>query len=29
MGWKVRRFWVDELARDMEACFDIIQRDLS
>lgn len=29
MGWKVRRFWVDELARDMEACLDIIQRDLS
>jgi len=29
MGWKVRRFWVDELARDMEACLDIIERDLS
>ena len=29
MGWKVRRFWVDELARNMEACLDIIQRDLS
>lgn len=29
MGWKVRRFWVDELARDMETCLDIIERDLS
>ncbi len=29
MGWRVRRFWVDELARDMEACLDHIERDLS
>jgi len=29
MGWRVRRFWVDELARDMEACLDLIERDLS
>jgi very-short-patch-repair endonuclease len=28
-GWKVRRFWVDELARDMEACIDIVERDLA
>lgn len=28
LGWKVRRFWVDELARDMEGCLDIIERDL-
>lgn len=28
LGWKVRRFWVDELAKDMEACLDIIERDL-
>jgi very-short-patch-repair endonuclease len=27
-GWKVRRFWVDELAADMEGCLDIIERDL-
>lgn len=27
-GWKVRRFWVDELARDMEGCLDIVERDL-
>ena len=29
MGWKVRRFWVDELAKDMESCLDIIEKDLS
>ncbi|MEM5493180.1 AAA domain-containing protein [Hoeflea sp. AS16] len=29
MGWRVRRFWVDELAMDMEGCLDIIERDLS
>lgn len=29
MGWRVRRFWVDELSRDMEGCLDIIERDLS
>lgn len=28
LGWKVRRFWVDELARDMEGCLDIVKRDL-
>lgn len=28
-GWKVRRFWVDELAKDMEACLDIVERDLA
>ena len=27
-GWKVVRFWVDELARDMEACLDRIEREL-
>lgn len=29
LGWRVRRFWVDELARDLEGCLDIIERDLS
>jgi very-short-patch-repair endonuclease len=29
MGWRVRRFWVDELSKDMEACLDIVERDLS
>jgi len=29
LGWKVRRFWVDELKQDMERCIDIIKRDLS
>lgn len=29
MGWKIRRFWVDELAKDMEGCLDLIQQDLS
>lgn len=27
-GWKVRRFWVDELSADMEGCLDIVERDL-
>jgi very-short-patch-repair endonuclease len=27
-GWKVRRFWVHELAADMEKCVDIVERDL-
>lgn len=27
-GWTVRRFWVHELADDMEKCLDIIGRDL-
>ena len=29
LGWKVRRFWVDELDNDLEACLDLIERDLS
>lgn len=29
MGWKVRRFWVDELAKDMEGCIDLVKQDLS
>ena len=29
LGWKVRRFWVDELDKDMERCLDIIERDLA
>lgn len=29
MGWKVRRFWVDELAKDMEGCLDLVERDLA
>ena len=29
LGWRVRRFWVDELARDMEGCIDIVERDLA
>ena len=28
LGWKVRRFWVHELANDMEKCLDVIERDL-
>lgn len=28
LGWKVRRFWVDELAKNMENCIDIIKQDL-
>lgn len=28
-GWRVRRFWVDELESDMEACLDLVERDLS
>jgi very-short-patch-repair endonuclease len=27
-GWKVRRFWVYELAQDMEGCLDRVERDL-
>jgi len=27
-GWKVVRFWVDELKRDMEGCLDRIEREL-
>ena len=29
LGWRVRRFWVDELSKDMETCLDLIERDLS
>lgn len=29
LGWKVRRFWVDELKQDMEGCLDLVERDLS
>lgn len=29
LGWRVRRFWVDELARDMEGCIDRVEQDLS
>ncbi len=29
LGWRVRRFWVDQLADDMEECLDIIERDLA
>ena len=28
MGWGVRRFWVDELNKDMEGCLDLVERDL-
>jgi very-short-patch-repair endonuclease len=27
-GWKVRRFWVWELQKDMEGCIDLVERDL-
>lgn len=29
LGWRVRRFWVDELSRDMERCLDRVEQDLS
>lgn len=29
LGWRVRRFWVDELASNMEGCLDLVERDLS
>jgi very-short-patch-repair endonuclease len=29
LGWRVRRFWVDELSRDLEGCLDLVERDLS
>lgn len=29
LGWKVRRFWVDELKQNMEHCLDLVQQDLS
>lgn len=28
LGWKVRRFWVDELKQDMEGCLDLVEQDL-
>lgn len=28
LGWKVRRFWVDEIKKDMEGCIDLIESDL-
>lgn len=28
LGWKVRRFWVDEMDRDIEVCLDLVERDL-
>ncbi len=28
-GWKIQRFWVDELKQDMEACLDLVERELS
>ncbi len=28
-GWKVRRFWVHQLERDMNACLDIVMKDLT
>jgi very-short-patch-repair endonuclease len=28
-GWTVRRFWVHELAEDMNTCLDLIERDLN
>lgn len=29
LGWRVRRFWVDELSKDLEACLDRVEQDLS
>lgn len=28
LGWRVRRFWVDELHQDLEGCLEQIERDL-
>jgi len=28
LGWRIRRFWVDEIAEDMEKCIDLVERDL-
>ena len=28
LGWRVRRFWVDELKQDMEGCLDLVEQDL-
>ncbi len=27
-GWRIRRFWVHELAADLEKCIDLVERDL-
>ncbi|MDC3324342.1 AAA domain-containing protein [Planktomarina temperata] len=29
LGWKVMRFWVDELDKDMERCVDLIEQSLT
>ena len=29
LGWRVRRFWVDELSRNLEECLDLVERDLA
>ena len=29
MGWRVQRFWVDELNKDMEKCIGIIKQKLT
>ena len=29
LGWKVCRFWVDDLHRDLEGCLDHVERELS
>jgi very-short-patch-repair endonuclease len=29
LGWQVRRFWVDELTKNMEGCLELVERDLS
>lgn len=29
LGWKVIRFWVDELDKDMERCIDLIEQELT
>ena len=28
LGWRVRRFWVDELKQDLEGCINVVERDL-
>ena len=29
MGWKVIRFWVDELDKDMEKCIGLVEQELT
>ena len=29
LGWKVRRFWADELFKEMDRCIEIVQKDLT